>query len=395
MIYDQPNFAAAFRGKIPRGEVFGVVETVEGDEHCEGDGWGRVGIAAYACLSHASTVEQEPRTLPPVPRGRVTPFHYARRRKNDDSAVPFWRSRKSLQRGDEPIGELAKERDYAFVWRRLTSKGRILIDDRHRAVRERDVRYLDPSQFTGRDVLNDPLPEDLVLAWSVHWPYATARATADPNKPRAAKIAYQRELFVHPEPVRKRGVNFYRLHGEEELWLEAKEIRRFLPAPAPEEVRDDELWLDVELRQQTLALRRGEALEFVTLVSSGSYKHPTPTGLYRLWGKYATTDMRSRPNDDDSYFVESVPWVMYFAGRYALHAAFWHNRFGHTTSHGCINLSPTDARRLFTVSSPAVPGGWVGVYEHEDDPGMLVRIRKDGKPVTDKRRSVHKRFAKR
>jgi hypothetical protein len=52
--------------------------------------------------------------------------------------------------------------------------------------------------------------------------------------------------------------------------------------------------------------------------------------------------------------------VQYFNPPFALHAAYWHDRFGLPTSAGCINLSPIDAAWLFEWSDPHVPDGWQG-----------------------------------
>jgi hypothetical protein len=54
--------------------------------------------------------------------------------------------------------------------------------------------------------------------------------------------------------------------------------------------------------------------------------------------------------------------VQYFKGSYALHAAYWHDDFGRSRSHGCVNLSPIDARYTFFWSSPSVPEHWHGAY---------------------------------
>jgi hypothetical protein len=52
---------------------------------------------------------------------------------------------------------------------------------------------------------------------------------------------------------------------------------------------------------------------------------------------------------------------MYFSGSYALHAAFWHERFGHPRSHGCVNIAPRDARWLFFWTAPNLPSAWHGI----------------------------------
>jgi len=38
---------------------------------------------------------------------------------------------------------------------------------------------------------------------------------------------------------------------------------------------------------------------------------------------------------------------MFYSGNYALHGAYWHNRFGTPVSHGCVNLRVSQARWLY------------------------------------------------
>ena len=59
--------------------------------------------------------------------------------------------------------------------------------------------------------------------------------------------------------------------------------------------------------------------------------------------------------------LRDVPYVQYFENGYALHGAYWHDRFGQPKSHGCVNLAPEDARRLFFWTEPQIPPGWHGV----------------------------------
>lgn len=58
--------------------------------------------------------------------------------------------------------------------------------------------------------------------------------------------------------------------------------------------------------------------------------------------------------------LRDVPWIQYFAAGYALHGAYWHDVFGVPRSHGCVNLSPIDARYVFFWTEPALPEGWHG-----------------------------------
>jgi hypothetical protein len=59
--------------------------------------------------------------------------------------------------------------------------------------------------------------------------------------------------------------------------------------------------------------------------------------------------------------LRDVPWIQYFASGYALHGAYWHDVFGIPRSHGCVNLSPIDARVVFRWTDPPVPDGWHGI----------------------------------
>ena len=61
-----------------------------------------------------------------------------------------------------------------------------------------------------------------------------------------------------------------------------------------------------------------------------------------------------------------MPWIQYFAAGYALHGAYWHDVFGIPRSHGCINLSPIDARVVFLWTDPPVPTGWHGINVGSD-----------------------------
>ncbi len=64
---------------------------------------------------------------------------------------------------------------------------------------------------------------------------------------------------------------------------------------------------------------------------------------------------------ESPFELRDVPYIQYFESGYALHAAYWHDAFGTLRSHGCVNLSPIDARRVFAWTEPSVPEGWHGI----------------------------------
>ncbi|MGC4065470.1 MAG: L,D-transpeptidase [Polyangiaceae bacterium] len=81
--------------------------------------------------------------------------------------------------------------------------------------------------------------------------------------------------------------------------------------------------------------------------------------MFRIVSKHLTATMAGE-DEDHAYEMREVPWVQYFSEGYALHAAYWHDGFGKPRSHGCVNLSPRDARFLFHFTNPGVPLGWHG-----------------------------------
>jgi lipoprotein-anchoring transpeptidase ErfK/SrfK len=157
------------------------------------------------------------------------------------------------------------------------------------------------------------------------------------------------------------------------------------PSAPPPGVQRDEKWIDVNLARQTLVAFEGERPVYATLVSSGrkgrdpndkAHDHTTIQGSFRIREKHVsiTMDGDGPAPGDMPYSIEDVPYVMYFEGSYALHGAFWHSNFGHEQSHGCVNLAPLDAKRLFFWTEPLLPQGWHGAIASKERPGTRVVV---------------------
>jgi lipoprotein-anchoring transpeptidase ErfK/SrfK len=113
------------------------------------------------------------------------------------------------------------------------------------------------------------------------------------------------------------------------------------PSAGPGEI-DEARWIDVDLSEQTLTAYENGVAVRTTLVSTGLPQTPTPTGQFRIWCKFRYDDM-----EGPGYYIEDVPYVMYFYKGYGLHGVTWHGNFGHPMSHGCINLPTEEAGWLF------------------------------------------------
>lgn len=106
----------------------------------------------------------------------------------------------------------------------------------------------------------------------------------------------------------------------------------------------------VDRSDQMLYAYEGDDLFMSTSISTGHELTPTPRGEFRIIKKTPTRYMQGPlPGiSDDEYDLPGVPWNLYFTKQGgAIHGAYWHNNFGQTWSHGCVNLPLAKARQLF------------------------------------------------
>lgn len=165
------------------------------------------------------------------------------------------------------------------------------------------------------------------------------------------------------------------LNGEDWLeigenqWIRKSSVRFIEAISRPAEIASQR-WVGVDVEQQILIAYDGETPIFATLVSTGHDLTPTTSGVFDTYARFNPRDM-SRGQQDEAWFyhMEDVPYTFYFNGNQALHGAYWHNNFGNQQSHGCINLSLSDAYWLYSffsetldVSDPAAIWPQVYVY---------------------------------
>lgn len=182
------------------------------------------------------------------------------------------------------------------------------------------------------------------------------------------------------ESIQIRGTFYEKLRDG--TWIKRSQIRRTKPGPLPAGLLPQERWVDVNLKTQTLVAFVGDRPIFATLISSGKESkikekdHRTPIGEWRIREKHITTKMDGDGSaaGDLPYSIEEVPYAMYYHEAYALHGAFWHSNYGVQMSHGCVNLSPLDAKYLFFFADPPIPAGMHGVWSSEINPGTRVVV---------------------
>jgi hypothetical protein len=145
-------------------------------------------------------------------------------------------------------------------------------------------------------------------------------------------------------------------------WVEGRFIGRVIPNTIPPEGVTNGRWIEVNLEEQTLAVYDQSKLIFATLIATGMDPFFTKPGLFQIQKKLDSTPMSGTFAEDrsDYYYLEDVPWTMYYDHARALHGAYWRTAFGFPQSHGCINLSPPDAHWLFDWANV---GEWVYVWD--------------------------------
>jgi lipoprotein-anchoring transpeptidase ErfK/SrfK len=142
-------------------------------------------------------------------------------------------------------------------------------------------------------------------------------------------------------------------------WVEGRKVALITPNTVPPQGSSTTRWIDVDLSEQTLAVYDNDQLVFATVIATGLEPFWTRPGLFQIQQKKETETMRNN-DPTDFYYLDNVPWTMYFDGARALHGAYWRTRFGYPQSHGCVNLSVGDAHWLFNW---AHEGDWVYVHD--------------------------------
>lgn len=212
------------------------------------------------------------------------------------------------------------------------------------------LSWYSPSEFAGEQLDAAALP-----TWA--YPHRIGLALVARTEPnRKAPVARKlkpRELVT----VLEQRDGFVRLQSSAatEEWLDARDIKQVVRVPRPTGVTADERWLDIDLDKQILVTYQGDQPVFATLVSTGKPKWETPSGVYRIVDKRERARMQAE-GPTEQWNVAAVPWTMTFRKNFALHGTYWHDGFGRQRSHGCVNLAPADAHRIFQfIVAPPPP----------------------------------------
>jgi lipoprotein-anchoring transpeptidase ErfK/SrfK len=374
-VYQAPGRLDARRGSIALGTRLPLFATSRAPG-CRGR-WLNVGPLAWACsdvaqLSPDPVSPRELATKDPSTDGMPHAYYFAGR----EGAYGYPSLKDAID--DSPDTELERGWAIAAVEQASAHGQKWARSRQGRWFALNELGAARPSAFHGEDVVGGQLD----VAWVVA-PRANVYSALN-GKVTGARTRFE-SLHVR-ESKKGRAGEMLRVSkdGEPEAWVRARDVSRATAAPPPAEVgggASKERWIDVDLAEQVLTAYEGATPVFATLVSTGrggqGTKTATRKGVHRIWVKIFTTKMDNLEDEEAEhhYRIEDVPWVQFFDKGIGLHAAFWHRDFGHVHSHGCVNLSPLDAHRLFGWTGPKLPAGWSAAYPHAYDPGTVVRVR--------------------
>lgn len=421
-VFEQPDMDTPRLGYFRKGARTMVGDPRFSSESCP-KGWFKLKEGGYVCQGRGMLVGTKPRFIPKPPpeanTDELDPYRHGfvrndwtpayKRMPTEDSAIWTPPLKEELEGTDAEVDAGATgepeylphdEKDengginyYKYTKRKFRNVSQLLERGFWISVGKRDydsnthkyyyetikglwvpaesVHLIKPPRFKGYEVTGEtPLPGAIVQDRRS----AFFRRRANNRFGGAGPVDRLLSFRVF-EAANVGRLQYYKINNER--WLKSNQVAYFEMEPPPDSIKDKEKWIRINLKNQTLVAYEGAMPVYATLVSTGlpdSEETVTPKGTFSINFKHLTDDMTGTVGDDDAYSVEDVPWVQYIHQNIALHAAFWHSAFGSPKSHGCINLSPADARWLFNWTDPPLPDKWHAVAATKNNPGTQVFI---------------------
>jgi L,D-transpeptidase catalytic domain len=357
----QPFATAPIRGYITKAGRFPVHAVRSAGAGCKHP-WYKLGPEAWACSGWLL-----PRRNKPTPLRRLEatwrPGPFFGVQTGRWKRISFYRSLPALARGRalRLRGTVGFEAHSRILLRRRT----YLVTGSGGLVDASGVRKLRRTSLVGI-ALRRARELPLVIALGSTPLYKIARGKLRPTGAKLSQYAVRsvkrtRQVDSQAVVVLAGGVVVRR-----------RDVALASPPPAPPKgVGVGERWVDVDLGERIVFAMRGKKPVRVMLTSLGTN---TPAGIFRVERKLVYKDMQQRYGVDP-FYLEAIPYVVFFKGDFAFHGAYWHDGFGRRLSHGCPNLSLADARFVFDWLGPRLPAGFFSVRPTKIQKGGVVRVR--------------------
>jgi hypothetical protein len=390
-VLERPALGARELGYLHAGDRVPRAAEPYSREGCN-DGWYPVRPAGFVCASGAATIDLSHPTLAAMAiqplLDQPLPYTYART-TNDTLLLERDGSREGAVR---EIGKLKRRSGMAVVgsWTAAlpgSAPERLALLTSGKFVRAADLEAAKASDFAGVE-----LGEKVTLPVA----FVVKRGVRD-FKLDGEDAAQGKDLDVH---TRLELTGKYRTaHGEKfwalanGRWVRNRDVTAILARNAfPDFAVDGQKWLDVSVVMQTLVAYEGRRPFFATLLSVG--RDPaaagdgatidvnaslTPgfgLGTFEVREKHVTLVGADPFAAREGYQLYDLPWAFELSSGRLGYGSYWHERFGVEHGPGALELSPTDAARLFQWITPSVPEGWHATSSLHGEAKTLVVIRK-------------------
>lgn len=213
------------------------------------------------------------------------------------------------------------------------------------------AQYTSPSNFVGVEI-TDGL--QYPFAWVLDLSQIAVSRTPGGERDNSSGRFLQRyeRVNIFATAYDSEGWRWYMIGANE--WVKQTFVSKVQRVERPEGVSGR--WVAVDLYEQTLVAYENDTPVYATLISSGLPPYNTNEGLFNVWARLPVDPMSGATGAPEAYALQSVPWVMYFDESISLHGSYWHDYFGYRQSHGCVNMTVSDARWLynwFLADAPA------------------------------------------
>ncbi len=339
---DSADYACTARDQLRYSRQCGSVGPAEGMERL-------ANLGALSSLPLPATI--------PDPNLNYLPFNYLR---IGSSGTDQYGSVSDAAASRSATGRIAPGFLFASYSDRFEENGAVVyMLEPGRFIRGDNVSRYTPPEFQGLIFEETPTHR---FGWVMGGSYVNTAPGFD--QPQGTRWVYRYEVI---QVYDSRSVNnhMWYMIGPEE-WVEDRLVALVYPNPERPEGVPDNRWIEINLYEQTISLYEDGQLQFATLISGGSVDGWTRPGAYQVYIKLERDTMTGAFTADrsDYYYLEDVPWVMYYDEARAIHGAYWHNNYGYPTSRGCVNLSHADAQWIFNWSEE---GTWVYIWDPTAD----------------------------
>ena len=232
-----------------------------------------------------------------------------------------------------------------------------------------EIGYIHSSQVQPVKVkYNEPQkPPDYGILSEVTVPFTHAREGPGMNFSTVYRYYHGSTHWVNRLVKGEDGIFWYRIdddQGEEIYYYVRAEHLHVIPfeevSPLSPDVPNWEKTVSVFMDQQMMIAYEGNDAVYIAQISTGdtitNHRWKTPLGRFETFYKRPSRHMAAGNMAFGEYDLPGVPWVNYLTSYgIAFHGTYWHNEFGTPRSHGCINMTPEDAKWLYRWTRPDVP----------------------------------------